>query len=422
MKQIIVFGLGYVGLPLAIELSQQRKIIGYDHNNEKINSYKLGVDPSGECEKNQFKEVENNLEFTNQKSCFNQEKIIIVTVPTPVDSANVPDLNLLKSACKIIGGSLVKGDMVIFESTVYPGATEEVCVPILEQASGLIHLSDFNVGYSPERINPGDLERGIGDVVKVISGDCEASVDLVEKIYKPIIKAGLHRAPSIKVAEAAKVIENTQRDLNIALMNELALICDKLGITTYDVLEAAKTKWNFLNFTPGLVGGHCIGVDPYYLTYKANQLGYSPEVILAGRRINDEMPTFIAKKIVEHLLKNKPVGDQHRALIMGMTFKENVKDTRNSKAYDLKSALERFGVLVETYDPVADKNDSITFTKVPSKKIYDAVILAVQHDQFLSEHRKIKEEVLSDEGILFDLKGFWKKELNASLKGRYFIL
>ena len=422
MKQIIVFGLGYVGLPLAIQLSRHRKVIGYDTNKEKIKSYKLGIDPSGECERGEFTEVEGNLYCTDQSSCLDQEKIVIVTVPTPVDSANVPDLHILKSACKIIGRSLVKGDMVIFESTVYPGATEEVCVPILERTSGLVHLSDFNVGYSPERINPGDKERGLGDVVKVISGDCAATLSIVEAIYKPIIHVGLHRAPSIRVAEAAKVIENTQRDLNIALMNELAVICDKLGIKTSDVLEAAQTKWNFLRFSPGLVGGHCIGVDPYYLTYKAHQAGYHPEVILAGRRINDAMPNFIAGKIVKYLSGSKSVASEKRALIIGMTFKENVKDTRNSKAFDLKSALEDFGVVVDTCDPVADQMDGITFAHIPSRRIYDAVILAVPHDQFVSKYTQVVEEVLSETGILFDIKGLWEKELEPIMSGRYFRL
>jgi len=422
MKQIITFGLGYVGLPLAIELSRHRKVIGYDLNKEKIESYKLGIDPSGECESVNFTEVKTNLSFTDQSSCLDQEKIVIVTVPTPVDSANTPDLKILQSACKTIGESLVKGDLIIFESTVYPGATEEICVPILEQNSGLIHLSDFNVGYSPERINPGDKERGLGDVVKVVSGDCASTLDAVEAVYKQIVKVGLHLAPSIRVAEAAKVIENTQRDLNIALMNELAVICDKLKISTYDVLEAAQTKWNFLRFSPGLVGGHCIGVDPYYLTFKANQVGYHPEVILAGRRINDSMPNFIAEKIVKQLLRSKSVGSTQRALIMGMTFKENVKDIRNSKAFDLKSALESFGIIVDTCDPIADKNDEITFTSIPSNQTYNAVILAVPHDYFVSKHTRVVEEVLLDSGILFDVKGLWKKELGESLNGRYFTL
>jgi len=422
MKQVVVFGLGYVGLPLALQLSRHRKVIGYDSNKEKIKSYKLGVDPSGECERIEFTEVEGNLYFTDRSSCLDQEKIVIVTVPTPIDSANVPDLQILKSACEIIGRSLFKGDVVIFESTVYPGATEEVCVPILENSSGLVHFADFNVGYSPERINPGDKERGLGDVVKIISGDCDSTLSIVEAIYEPIIDAGLHRAPSIRVAEAAKVIENTQRDLNIALMNELAVICDKLGIITSDVLEAAQTKWNFLRFSPGLVGGHCIGVDPYYLTHKAHQVGYHPEVILAGRRINDAIANFIAEKIVKQLLRSKSVGAEQRALIMGMTFKENVKDTRNSKAFDLKSALEDFGVIVETCDPVADKDDAITFTHIPSNRIYDTVILAVPHDQFVPMHTKVMEEVLSATGILFDVKGLWKKELNEIYRGRYFTL
>ena len=422
MKQIIVFGLGYVGLPLAIELSRYQKVIGYDFNEDKIESYNRGIDPSGECESFQFAEVEANLTFTYQDSCLDQEKIIIVTVPTPVDSANKPDLEILQVACKTIGESLVKGDLVIFESTVYPGVTEEICVPILEQYSGLNHLSDFNVGYSPERINPGDKERGLGDVVKVISGDNAATLSAVEALYKQIIKVGLHRAPNIKVAEAAKVIENTQRDLNIALMNELAMICDKLDINTYDVLEAAQTKWNFLRFSPGLVGGHCIGVDPYYLTFKANQVGYHPEIILAGRRINDTMPNFIAEKIVKQLLRRKSSESSQRALIMGMTFKENVKDIRNSKAFDLKSALESFGIVVDTCDPVAEKNDEITFTSIPSGQKYNAVILAVPHDYFISKHTRVVEEVLLDSGIFFDVKGVWQQELGNILEGRYFSL
>lgn len=422
MKKLIVFGLGYVGLPLALGLSRERYIIGYDTNSVKILAYKSGVDPSNECGKDNFVRVENNIDFTDNPACLNQEKIVIVTVPTPVDNANVPDLGPLRAACETIGGSLFKGDLVIFESTVYPGATEEVCVPILELTSGLKHLSDFNIGYSPERINPGDKERALGDVVKIVAGDSVVTLDMVESIYAPIIHAGLHRASSIRVAEAAKVIENTQRDVNIALMNELAVICDKLGIKTSDVLEAAQTKWNFLRFSPGLVGGHCIGVDPYYLTHKAHQLGYHPEVILAGRRINDAMPNFIAEKIVKYLLGSKSVASEKRALIIGMTFKENVKDTRNSKAFDLKSALEDFGVVVDTCDPVADQMDGITFTHIPSRRIYDAVILAVPHDQFVSKYTQVLEEVLSETGILFDIKGLWEKELEPIMSGRYFRL
>lgn len=422
MKHLIVFGLGYVGLPLALILAKNRKVIGYDNKKEKIDSYNLGIDLSGECDAEQFNEVKKNIIFTNEIEHLHNNKIVIVALPTPVDSANVPDLYILKSACKNIGKSLLKGDLVIFESTVFPGATEEVCVPILEKNSGLTHLSDFNVGYSPERINPGDKNRSIGDVIKVISGDCVKTLDILESIYQPIIQAGLHRASSIRVAEAAKVIENTQRDLNIALMNELAIICDKLDIATSDVLQAAQTKWNFLRFTPGLVGGHCIGVDPYYLTYKASQAGHHPEVILSGRRINDAMPYFIAEKVVKKLLISKSIGSKKRVLIMGMTFKENIKDTRNSKAFILKSAFEEFGIIVDTCDPVADNNDEITFDYIPSHKIYDAVIIAVPHDQFISKHTQVIDEVLLDTGILYDVKGIWKKELGEIMDERYLTL
>ena len=360
MKHLIVFGLGYVGLPLALALAKTRKVVGYDNNKEKIDSYNLGIDLSGECDLKQFIEVKKNIIFTNDIEHLHNSKIVIVTVPTPVDSSNVPDLLPLRYACEIIGGTLLTGDLVIFESTVYPGATEEFCIPILEKKSKLKHKQDFNVGYSPERINPGDKDRGMGDVVKVISGDTKNSLDQIESIYAPIIHAGLHRAESIKVAEAAKVIENTQRDVNIALMNELSVICDKLEINTLDVIDAAKTKWNFLSFMPGLVGGHCIGVDPYYLTHKAQQLGYHPDIILAGRRINDSMPSLVAEKLVKKLLVNKLSKGPKSVLIMGMTFKENVKDIRNSKSFDLKKSLENYGLDVETWDPVVDKSDLIT--------------------------------------------------------------
>ena len=385
MKHLIVFGLGYVGLPLALALAKTRKVVGYDNNKEKIDSYNLGIDLSGECDLKQFIEVKKNIIFTNDIEHLHNSKIVIVTVPTPVDSSNVPDLLPLRYACEIIGGTLLTGDLVIFESTVYPGATEEFCIPILEKKSKLKHKQDFNVGYSPERINPGDKDRGMGDVVKVISGDTKNSLDQIESIYAPIIHAGLHRAESIKVAEAAKVIENTQRDVNIALMNELSVICDKLEINTLDVIDAAKTKWNFLSFMPGLVGGHCIGVDPYYLTHKAQQLGYHPDIILAGRRINDSMPSLVAEKLVKKLLVNKLSKGPKSVLIMGMTFKENVKDIRNSKSFELIKKLRSYDINIHVYDPlILETFEDIVFIR--SKKdlkenFYDTIFYSVCHQQ-----------------------------------------
>lgn len=422
MKHLIVFGLGYVGLPLALALAKTRKVVGYDNNKEKIDSYNLGIDLSGECDLKQFIEVKKNIIFTNDIEHLHNSKIVIVTVPTPVDSSNVPDLLPLRYACEIIGGTLLTGDLVIFESTVYPGATEEFCIPILEKKSKLKHKQDFNVGYSPERINPGDKDRGMGDVVKVISGDTKNSLDQIESIYAPIIHAGLHRAESIKVAEAAKVIENTQRDVNIALMNELSVICDKLEINTLDVIDAAKTKWNFLSFMPGLVGGHCIGVDPYYLTHKAQQLGYHPDIILAGRRINDSMPSLVAEKLVKKLLVNKLSKGPKSVLIMGMTFKENVKDIRNSKSFDLKKSLENYGLDVETWDPVVDKSDLITYIKEQPEKKYDAIVLAVPHDQFVSMFNHVEAELLTESGIVMDIKGVWRSKFKARLGEKYFTL
>ncbi len=421
MKKIIVFGLGYVGLPLALAIAKGRDVIGYDINIQKIKAYRNNIDPSGECEGQDFLSVKNNITFTDNASCLDIEKIVIVTVPTPVDKGNVPDLSHLTSACEIIGKHLVKNDLIIFESTVYPGVTEEICVPILEKISKLEHIADFNVGYSPERINPGDKTRSLGDVVKIISGDTKDSLSAVEAVYAPVIHAGLHHAENIKIAETAKVIENTQRDLNIALMNELSLICNKLDINTFQVLEAAKTKWNFLPFFPGLVGGHCIGVDPYYLTYKAQQMGYYPELTLASRRVNDSMANFVAEKLVKKLLVNKFSLGASRVLIMGMTFKENVRDSRNSKSLVLKEILETYGLRVETWDPMVE-DGATDYKAIPPEKKYEAVILAVPHEQFTLMYKFIETELLTEAGLVFDLKGTWQDKLSSSLGSRYLTL
>lgn len=422
MKNLIVFGLGYVGLPLSLALAKKRNVIGYDNDANKIQAYQNNNDPSGECKEEDFYSVKNNIVFTDSVSCLKEEKIVIVTVPTPVDEANTPDLNYLRSATETIGNFLRKGDLIIYESTVFPGATEEFCVPILENISKLKHLNDFNVGYSPERINPGDKTRSLGDVVKVISGDTEDTLCAVEEVYAPIINAGIHRAQSIKVAETAKVIENTQRDTNIALMNELSIICDNLDINTLDVIDAAKTKWNFLPFVPGLVGGHCIGVDPYYLTHIAQKMGYYPEMILSGRRINESMPSFLASKLVKKLIANNLFQSSSSVLIMGMTFKENVTDLRNSKSFVLKECLESYGLKIETWDTMAKENSLISYTKTKPNKLYDAVVLAAPHDEFISMYNYVESKLLNKSGIIVDIKGTWKDELSYKLGERYITL
>src|SRR5690606_20301519 len=331
--KLAVIGLGYVGLPIALEFAKKISVIGFDINAKRVELMKQGIDHSHELTSESFQDCE--IEFTNSLDKLREAKFFIVAVPTPVDEYNVPDLVPVQKASETIGKVIKKGDYVVFESTVYPGCTEEDCLPVIEKLSGLKNLTDFKLGYSPERINPGDKNHTLATIVKVVSGCDAESLDVIARVYELVVKAGVHKASSIKVAEAAKIIENTQRDLNIALMNELSIIFDMVGINTYEVLEAAGTKWNFLKFQPGLVGGHCIGVDPYYLTYKSSELGYESRVILAGRVINDEMPLYVAKKVVQHIIKHAKEATGARVLIMGATFKENVSDIRNSKIIDM---------------------------------------------------------------------------------------
>jgi UDP-N-acetyl-D-galactosamine dehydrogenase len=406
-KKLAVIGLGYVGLPIALEFAKQISVIGFDINPKRVEMMRNGVDPSNELEKEAFDGCD--IHFTADLEDLKQAAFFIVAVPTPVDSHNVPDLKPVLSASRTIGKVLKKGDYVVFESTVYPGCTEEDCLPVMEEVSGLKLYTDFKLGYSPERINPGDKEHTLTKITKVVSGCDAESLDTIAKVYEIVVKAGTHRASSIKVAEAAKIIENTQRDVNIALMNELSCIFDKMGINTYEVLQAAGTKWNFLKFFPGLVGGHCIGVDPYYLTYKAESLGYKSEVILAGRRINDDMGARIAKKLVQQLIQLDKTIAHTKVLVMGATFKENVSDIRNSKVVDVIKALKDFSVQVEVTDPYADSEEfhheyGIDLTQDVAKD-YDAVIVAVNHDKFSSYDEAYFKSILKPDGILVDIKG-----------------
>ena len=406
-KKLAVIGLGYVGLPIALEFAKQLSVIGFDINPKRVEMMRNGVDPSNELEKEAFDGCD--IHFTADIEDLKQAAFFIVAVPTPVDVHNVPDLKPVLSASRTIGKVLKKGDYVVFESTVYPGCTEEDCLPVIEEVSGLKLFDDFKLGYSPERINPGDKEHTLTKITKVVSGCDAESLDTIAKVYEIVVKAGTHRASSIKVAEAAKIIENTQRDVNIALMNELSCIFDKMGINTYEVLQAAGTKWNFLKFFPGLVGGHCIGVDPYYLTYKAESLGYKSEVILAGRRINDDMGARIAKKLVQQLIQLDKAVAHTKVLVMGATFKENVSDIRNSKVVDVIKALKDFSVQVEVTDPYADNEEfhheyGIDLIQNIAND-YDAVIVAVNHDKFASYDESYFKSILKADGIVVDIKG-----------------
>ena len=413
-KIIAIIGLGYVGLPLAVEFGKKYRVIGFDTNKKRINELKNGTDLTLEVDNLEFQNAI-NLEFTSNSEDLKDCSIFIISVPTPIDSNNKPDFEPLISSSKTVGKSLSKGSIVIFESTVYPGATEEVCVPILESYSGLIFNKDFYCGYSPERINPGDKERGLTSIKKITSGSTPETADLVDNLYSEIITAGTHKVSSIKVAEAAKVIENTQRDLNIALINEVALIFDKVGIDTEEVLAAAGTKWNFLPFSPGLVGGHCLGVDPYYLTYKASEVGYDPEVILAGRRLNDNMGIHIAGKVIK-LMSNKRINIvDSNVLIMGFAFKENCTDIRNTRVIDILRELEEHRCNVDVYDPWVDSSDvlneyGIKIIEKPLKEKYQAIILAVSHKEFhdigINEIRKYGDK----EHLIFDVKYIFTKE------------
>ena len=381
-----VVGLGYVGLPLAVEFGKKARTIGFDLSQAKIDAYRRHVDPTGEVSQDDLRAA-TRLEVTTDPSRLKEADVVIVAVPTPIDEAHQPDFSPLVGASISVGRNLKKGAVVVYESTVYPGATEEVCIPLLERESGMKWKQDFFVGYSPERINPGDREHTLTRIVKVVSGDTPATLERVARTYELVITAGVHRASSIAVAEAAKVIENTQRDLNIALMNELALIFHKIGIDTLEVLQAAGTKWNFLPFRPGLVGGHCIGVDPYYLTHKADKLGYHPQVILAGRRINDGMGKYVAEQTVKNLIQSGRNVKGAQVAVLGLTFKENCPDLRNSRVIDIIRELESYGVEVSVHDPLADASEAIHEYGVTLKSWEqlpraDAIVLAVAHDEF----------------------------------------
>jgi UDP-N-acetyl-D-glucosamine/UDP-N-acetyl-D-galactosamine dehydrogenase len=407
--KLALIGLGYVGLPIALEFAKKVKVIGFDINEKRIEMMRQQVDPSNELESEAFTGCD--IEFTNCLDVLRQAKFYIVAVPTPVDEHNVPDLTLVKKACETVGKVLKKGDYVVFESTVYPGCTEEDCIPIMEKISGLKNVTDFKTGYSPERINPGDKKHTIRTITKVVSGCDEVSLEEIAKTYELVVDAGVHRASSIKVAEAAKIIENTQRDINIALMNELSIIFDKMNINTYEVLEAAGTKWNFLKFTPGLVGGHCIGVDPYYLTYKASELGYNSRVILAGRYINDNMANYVARRIVRHIISNVSDVKNARVLIMGATFKENVSDIRNSKVADVVRELQEFFLNVDVVDPLADSDElkhEYGFGLAESVgKDYDAVVVSVCHKPYAELNEDYFTSITKPHALIADLKGVY---------------
>ena len=408
--KIAVVGLGYVGLPLAVHLSRHFDVIGYDQSTDRIEELKSGCDRTLEVSDSELKSAA--IEFTADPGMLSRCRLIIVAVPTPIDEYRIPDLGPLRSASTTVGAHMSKGTCIVFESTVYPGATEEVCLPILTRESGLQPGIDFTLGYSPERINPGDKVHTLENITKVVSGSDDSTADFLVKVYGQVVTAGIHRASCIKVAEAAKVIENTQRDLNIALMNELALIFDKIGIDTGEVLEAAGTKWNFLPFQPGLVGGHCIGVDPYYLTFKAESLGYHPEMILAGRRINDNMGKYIAERTVKMLISACKQVCHARVAILGLTFKENVPDLRNTRVVDIVNELKEYGICTLVHDPLADPDEAkriygIELQPVETLAGADAVILAVKHRQYTDMGLSTIAGLCKTSPIVVDLKGLF---------------
>lgn len=413
-EKISLVGLGYVGMPIAIAFAKKVKVVGYDLNKAKIELYKAGIDPTNEVGNDSLKHT--TVDFTSDEKKLTEAKFHIVAVPTPVYDDHTPDLTPVESASRILGRNLTKGSIVVYESTVYPGVTEEVCVPILEKESGLKCGVDFKVGYSPERINPGDKVHRLETITKIVSGMDEETLNIVAKIYELVVEAGVHKASCIKVAEAAKVIENSQRDINIAFMNELSIIFNKLGIDTKSVLEAAGTKWNFLKFYPGLVGGHCIGVDPYYLTYKAEQIGYHSQIILAGRRINDDMGKYIAENVVKNIIKAEKAVKNAKVAILGFTFKENCPDTRNTKIFDVVKELREYGIEAVIADPKADAIEAkrlynVDFVDISTIVNMDAVVLAVAHDEFT--HFSISDiDKFFGQGqkILLDIKGLLNRE------------
>ena len=411
--KLAVVGLGYVGLPIALEFAKKISVIGFDINSKRIELMKQSIDPSNELEKEAFDGCD--ITFTDSLETLREARFFIVAVPTPIDEHNVPDLTPVTRASETIGKVVKKGDYVVFESTVYPGCTEEDCLPIIESLSGLKNITDFKLGYSPERINPGDKTHTLSKIIKVVSGCDAESLDQIAKVYELVVAAGVHKASSIKVAEAAKIIENTQRDLNIALMNELSIIFDMMNINTFEVLEAAGTKWNFLKFQPGLVGGHCIGVDPYYLTHKAKKLGYNSQVILAGRSINDDMANRVAQKVVMHIIKT--VGNVKTAsvLVKGATFKENVSDIRNSKVADVVKALKKYYLNVDVEDPFADSDElhhEYGFGLASEiKNDYDAVIIAVPHRSYHDLGDEYFTGITKTDALIADLKGIYRNKI-----------
>jgi len=410
-KHIAVVGLGYVGLPVAVAFGKKAEVIGFDISERRINELRNAKDSTGEVSPEDLKI--SKIHYTIDPAQLKKTDFIIVAVPTPIDDAKRPDLTQVIEASKIVGRNLTKGSIVVYESTVYPGVTEEICVPILESESGLKNGPDFKVGYSPERINPGDKEHTFTKIKKVVSGQDAESLEIIASVYESVVEAGVHKASSIKVAEAAKVIENTQRDLNLALMNELSVLFGKMGIDTREVLTAAETKWNFLSFEPGLVGGHCIGVDPYYLTYKAEQIGYHPQVILAGRRINDSMGKHVAEQTVKNMIQAGKAVKGAKVLVMGITFKENMPDIRNTRVVDIVNELKEYGVDVNVYDPHADHDEvheeyGIRLLKNPADGApYDGVVVAVKHRQFKELGIEGLKRIAGSPSVLADVKGIY---------------
>lgn len=414
-EKIAIIGLGYVGLPLAVAFSKEREVLAFDIDLERINSLSNGVDETLEVERNDLR-GNVSLVFSNDEEDLSDCGIFIITVPTPIDNHNKPDLRPLVIASAMVGKYLKKNSLVIFESTVYPGVTEEICVPVLEKESGLIFNSEFYCGYSPERINPGDKNRRLSNITKIVSGSTGEITDLVDELYSSIIEAGTHKVSSIKVAEAAKVIENTQRDLNIALINELSMLFNKLGLNTNEILEASETKWNFIPFRPGLVGGHCIGIDPYYLTYKAEEIGFNTELILAGRKINDSMANFVVEEVIKKLLDNSLSVKNSEFLILGFSFKENCRDIRNTKVNDIVKLLESKNVKVSVYDPWIDRKKArdlynINFLEtLPTTGTYSAVIIAVAHEDFKQLEIGQVRGLLKKNGIVYDIKSIFPQD------------
>lgn len=413
--KLAVIGLGYVGLPVALEFARKVPVIGFDINAKRIKLLKQDIDPGGQLQKEAFEDCD--ITFTGSANVLKEANFYIIAVPTPVDEHNVPDLSLVKKAAETVGRVLKKGDYVVFESTFYPGCTEEDCLPVIEKLSNLKVCNDFKLGYSPERINPGDKEHTLRNVVKVVSGCDEEALNEIAKVYSLVVKAGVHKTSSIKVAEAAKIIENTQRDVNIALMNELSIIFDRMGINTYEVLEAAATKWNFLKFSPGLVGGHCIGVDPYYLTYKAAELGFNSRVILSGRYINDNMGNYVSKKILQHVIQYSDNIKEAKILFMGVTFKENINDIRNSKVAEVIKTLQSYHLRVYVTDPYANNEDleheyGFGLTN-DFDNDYDAIIISVSHEPYLNYNEAYFNSITKEHALIVDLKGCYRNKIKS---------